>query len=478
MRAITIVFCMLALSDCSLAPHYEPPQVDTPVAYKEKGPWLHATPKSAALDRGPWWQMYGDPTLDSLEAKVICSNQNLKAALARFEEARAVLAEQRSAQYPSIVGVFNSARYGTSSNVANPAPTTVYNDQVLSANATYEVDVWGRVRNSVANAKSLAEASAADLFALDLSIHAELAKDYFSLRGDDAMQQVLDKSVTVYEKQFYLIHKRYKGGASSIADVDQAQSQLDNAKTLAADMHLKRSQLEHAIAVLIGEPPAVFSLATALPQAKKVTIVPQLPSTLLERRPDIAEAELKVQAANYNIGVARAAYFPAFNLSAGIGFESTSLGNLLSKPSLTWALGPTAASSLINNGNSPLITQTIFDGGKLVSLTQQAWAQYFETVANYREAVLKAYQEVEDNLTALRQLDKENMTQTSASFAANRAVKQAMFRYKEGLTTYLDVVVIQNIALQAELSKTNVQMRRQIASVQLIKALGGGYQKG
>jgi NodT family efflux transporter outer membrane factor (OMF) lipoprotein len=305
-------------------------------------------------------------------------------------------------------------------------------------------------------------------------MHAELANDYFALRGDDAAQRILDKTVIVYERALYLTRKRYEGGADPVGNVDEAQNQLDTAKTQAADMHLKRAQLEHAIAVLIGEDPSSFSLKPELKKNKLVTINPQLPSTLLERRPDIAEAELKVQAANYNIGVARAAFFPAFNLSATIGFESANLGNLLTRPSLVWALGPTAASALLNNGNQPVLSQTIFDGGRLIALSNQAYAQYCETVAEYRQTVLTAYQEVEDSLSALRQLDRENKTQTLATSAANRSVNQALTRYKDGLTTYLDVVIIQNIALQAELSTIDIRTRRQIASVQLIKALGGG----
>ncbi len=276
-------------------------------------------------------------------------------------------------------------------------------------------------------------------------------------------------------KRFILTRNRFKGGAVPISDWELAENQLYTARTLAADNRLKRAQLEHAIAVLIGQPPVTFSLPAAVHKTNWVTIVPPLPSILLERRPDIAEAELKVQAANFNIGVARAAFFPAFNLSAAIGFESQMFSNLLKASSLVWALGPTTASALLNNGSMPLVTQTIFDGGKLIALTGQAWAQYFEAVANYRQTVLTAYQEVEDSLVALRQLDQEYQTQTLATFAENRALNQAIYRYKGGLTTYLDTVIIQNPALQAQLSIIDILTRRHLASVQLIKALGGGY---
>ena len=472
--SIIFLFVMI-LSGCSFAPKYERPPMNVPTSYKESGKWLRAQPSSATLDRGPWWSMYGDPVLNELEAKVVCANQNIKAALARYDQARAVLAEQSAAYYPSLIGVFNASRQEASKNVANPLPVSLFNDKLLAVNLTYEVDLWGRVRNSVAVARSLTQASAADLAAIDLSLHAELASDYFALRGDDIAQHILDQSVVMYRKALYLTRKRYEGGAAPIADVDQAQTQYNAAKTQAADMRLNRAKLEHAIAVLIGQPPAAFSLAPSLSKAKCVAVVPQLPSTLLERRPDIAEAELKVQAANFDIGVARAAFFPALNLSAAIGYESTLFSNLLKRPSLAWSLGPTTASALLNDGSMPLLTQTIFDGGKLIALSQQASARYFETVANYRQTVLTAYQEVEDSLVALRRLDQENKTQTAATLAAKRAMSQAMYRYKGGLTTYLDVVVIQNIALQTELTSTDIRTRRQLASIQLIKALGGGY---
>lgn len=477
MRWLSPFVFFIILSGCSFAPTYERPSMPIPVTYKETGKWISAKPSSAVLDRGPWWDMYGDPVLNGLQDQVVSANQNLKAAMARLDQARAVVAVQRSAYFPSVIGLFNSFRQRVSSNTAAIRPVSVLNDNLLLANVTYEVDLWGRIRNSVAAATSLMRASAADVAAIDLSIRAELASDYFALRGDDESLRVLDETVSVYEKALYLTRQRYKGGVVPIADVDQAQNQLYTAKTLAAQTRLNRAQLEHAIAVLIGKLPAAFSLKPSRLHAKWVTIAPQLPSTLIERRPDIAEAELKVQAANSNIGVARAAFFPILNLAGGIGFESSALSNLLSRPSVVWALGPTSASALFNNSNKPLVTETIFDGGRLIALTHEACAQYFETVANYRQIVLSAFKEVEDSLVALRQLDQENHTQTIATTAANRAVAQAMYRYKEGLTTYLDVVVIQNIALQAQLSTIDIRTRRHLASIQLIKALGGGFKE-
>jgi NodT family efflux transporter outer membrane factor (OMF) lipoprotein len=477
MKHFIFLICFIFLSGCSFAPKYQRPPMIIPHAYKETGKWLQAKPTSASLDRGSWWRMYHDPILNQLEDRV-GANQNLRAAVARYDEARAILATQRSALYPNVIGVFNAYRQRVSENASNFSPSnkSPFNDVFLSTNLAYEIDVWGRVRNSVAAAKSLADASAADWAAIKLSIQAELASDYFSLRSADAAQRILDQTVVMYEKALFLTNKRFKGGASPAIDVDQAQSQLYTAKRLADDMRLKRALLEHAIAVLIGQTPATFSLKVAHFKDTWVVVAPSFPSTLLERRPDISEAELKVQAANYNIGVARAAFFPAFNISAALGFESAAFNTLLSRPSVVWALGPTAASALLNDGSMPLITQTIFDGGKLIALTRQACAQYFQAVANYRQTVLTAYQEVEDNLAALRQLDRERQQQTIATAAALRAANQSMFRYKGGLTTYLDVVVIQNLALQAQLANVDIHTRRQLASVQLIKALGGGFQ--
>ncbi len=477
MKRIWIVFCLFAFSGCSLAPTYHRPEMDIPSSYKENFKWSRATPENVAFEHGPWWQMYDDPVLNELEEQVSAANQNIKVALARYEAARAELNVARADYYPTILGIENSYRQQLSGNAANKPKHSLYSDNLLALNLQYEVDVWGRVRNSVAAASSSAQASAADLAAISLSLHAELANNYFTLRSDDAAQRVLDATVNAYQKALNLTRRRHKGGVVPVADVDQAQNQLDTAKTAAADMHLQRAQLEHAIAILIGQLPASFTLPPVRYKTKLVTIATDLPSSLLERRPDIAAAELRVEAANSNIGVTRAAFFPAINFSAGLGVESTIFSNLLSSPSRIWSLGPTAASALLNNGSLPLITQTIFDGGKIRALNDQAYAQYNETVAAYRQTVLSAYQEVENSLVAIYQLDREHRSQTSATHAANRALSQALYRYKEGLTTYLDVVVAQNIALQTELTNINISARRQVESVQLIRALGGGWRR-
>lgn len=472
---LCLFFLMNLLIGCSFAPPYHPPQINIPPHYKEDKNWLLAKPK-ASLNRGPWWELFQDETLNELEAQVICDNQNLKAAIARYEQARAALMIARSALYPNILGIGNANRVKGSRSVANPTPASIFNDFLLAVDVTYEVDVWGRVRNLIKEAGHLACSSAADVATLDLSLHAELAIDYFALRGRDASQKVLDKTVTTYQKALYITHQRYKGGAVSVLDLDQAQTQLDNVKTQATDNRIKRAQLEHAIAILIGRAPAEFTLSPLKHyHARKVTLTPLLPSTLLERRPDIASEEQLVQAANAHIGVARAAFFPAINLTSGIGYESKTIAKLLSAPSLIWSLGPSAILTIFNSSSLPLVTQTIFDGGKLFGLDKEAWEKYCETVANYKQTVLTAFQEVEDNLIALRELDNETKTQTAATKSANRALQQAWHQYHGGLTTYLNVVVEQTSALQNELTLIDIHTRRQIASVKLIKALGGGW---
>jgi len=477
MNYFILLLVSACLSACSLTPTYHRPTIAQPSHYKETGKWLRAKPKSAALGQGEWWQEYHDPILNALEARINCNNQTLKAALARFDEARAALKVAKAAYFPTITGVANVNRQQSSNAAANPPNRKLFSDYLVGVDLNYEVDLWGKIRNAVASARYQANASAADVAFVSLNLHAELAKDYFALRGADDVTRVLDETVVAYQRALSLTTYRFQGGASPALDVDEAKNQLETAKTAAADIRLQRAQLEHAIAILLGVPPADFTIKPKHTKPHFVVVTPHLPSTLLERRPDIAEAEYLVQAANARIGVARAAFFPDLNLAAAAGFDSGTLRNLLRSSSFVWSLGPTAATALLNNGSMPELTQIIFDGGRISGLTDEAWAVYCETVANYRQTVLTAYQEVEDNLAAIRQLDREYHTQSAATLAADKALAQAMYRYKGGLTTYLDVVVIQNIALQAEESDINIRTRRQLASVQLIRALGGGWMR-
>ena len=450
------------LAACSLAPEYHRPDVAVTDRYKEAGDWLPAAPDVANTARGPWWKAYGDADLDALEDKVTAANQDLKAALARYDEARAAAGVARAGYFPTVSATAGAARGRTSRTTETVAPVAESNNYIAGLDLTYEIDLWGRVRNQVAAGESRAQASAADLAAMDLSLHAELAMDYFTLRGADAAQDVVDQAVVSYEKALALTKYRHDGGVSSEADVDQAETQLENAKTLAAETHLTRAQLEHAVAVLVGENPSGFTLPAGTTQASAPPPVPGIPSKLLEQRPDIAASALRVEAANADIGVARAAYLPDFSFDAMGGFESATASRLFNAPSFIWSVGPSAA-------------LTLFDGGRISALSDEARAAYGEAVANYRQTVLSAFQQVEDQLIALRQLAAENETQTAAVNAAERSLAQANNRYHGGVATYLDVVVAQNTALQAERDAITLRTRRLNANVLLVKALGGGW---
>lgn len=462
---------ILTLMGCSLAPTYQRPAMPIPEHFKEPGTWVKIKKKPRIVTPDAWWEAFQDPVLNELEIKLTATNQDLRVAYAHYQEAFAIAQVARSNFFPTLQALFNADRQQNSSTVANPPTMVDYNQFLVGGFLSYELDAWGAIRNTVIASERLAKASAADVASIHLSLHAELASDYFALRGCDEQQRILDTTVAAYQKALYLTQKRYKGGASPIADVDEATTQLENAKTMAAEVHLRRAQLEHAIAVLVGEIPSNFSLLPAKLPNRFLAIAPNLPSTLLERRPDVVAAELRVQAANANIGVARAAYFPQFNLTGTAGYQSQSLSNFISKPSLFWSLGPLSLLSL----TQPIAEVTVFDGGRLRSLLNKAKASYYATVAAYRQTVLTAFQNVEDNLIALNQLDQEHRTQDAATRAAKKAWTQEQYRYQGGIVTFLQVVVVENAALQSELASVNVRTRRQIASIQLIKALGGGW---
>jgi NodT family efflux transporter outer membrane factor (OMF) lipoprotein len=435
-------------------------------AFKEAGDWKQAQPADAN-GRGAWWSIFQDSMLDGIEAQIIDANQDLKAAYARLLQARAATRIARSALFPTLNVGSSATRSRTSLNSPKfpPGAEPVGNNFDLEADLSYEIDVWGRVRNAVASARASQQASAADLAALDLAIHAELANDYFSLRSQDAQQQLLDKTVDDYSKALGLTENLYNGGAAALVDVAQAQAQLETARTQAADVRLQRAQTEHAIAVLLGRNPSAFHLdPSPLPDS---TAPPEIdlgmPSALLERRPDVSAAERRTAAANAQIGVARAAYFPVFSLAAAAGFDSTSASNWLTAPSRLWSAGPAAG------------LLTVFDAGLHRAQSAQARAAYDEQVADYRNTVLTAYREVEDNLAALRQLQQESISEAAAVQATATALQQAQYRYKAGLVTYLEVAIAENTSLQAQLANVSIQLRRMSASVLLVKALGGGW---
>jgi NodT family efflux transporter outer membrane factor (OMF) lipoprotein len=468
-RSAAVALAVLAaLGGCSLAPHYERPAMPAPPpAYKETAGWKIAAPADA-VPRGQWWQMFHDEDLDALEAQVSTANQSLKAALARLEQARAQTRAARSAWFPTLTAQASATRgetsvYAPTYLAGNPRTGDTF---IVGGDLSYEVDVFGRIRNTVAGARAAEAASAGDAAALDLAVHAELASDYFSLRGLDRQQQLLDLTVADYARALQLTENLYHGGASAIADVQEAQTQLESARTQAEDTRLRRAQTEHAIAVLIGQEASSFTLPArgADRDLAAPGFDPGMPSQLLERRPDVAAAERRVAAANAAIGVARAAYFPVFSLAGGAGTQALSTSNLLSAPAEYWSIGPQALF-------------TVFDAGLHAAQSAAAHAAYDEQVANYRGTVLTAYQDVEDNLAALRQLERENVSQTAAVTAAQGALEQANLRYRGGIVTYLEVVSTENAALAARLAAVDIQTRRVNATVLLVKALGGDWRQ-
>lgn len=476
-RAVIITIIILTLTACSFAPPYKQPAMNIPANYKETGQWIKIqSPPKLTKPNQPWWTLFHDKTLDELEHQVTCNNQNLKVALAQFMQARAYAQSVRSQLYPTLTGIGTVARQQNSrhANVNGVLPNLLYNTFLLGADLVYEIDAWGEVRNAVIAGDNLARASEYSLASIDLSLHAELASDYFALRGLDESQRMLDTTVIAYQKALYLTQQRHTGGIVPIADVDQATTQLENAKTLATDTRLKRAQLEHAIAVLVGEAPGNFTLKPRKARQRKVMMLPDLPSSLLQHRPDIAAAARRVQAANANIGVAKAAFFPQFNLISLLGVQSTKINNLFSVPSLFWSLGPSTALTLIQ----PEMSVILFDGYKLQAQLKYAKASYFESVSQYRQTVLTALQEVEDALVSIHRLQQENQTQTISTRAAQDAWFQEAQRYKGGIVTFLEVVVTENQALQAKLALIDIQTREQLSYVQLIKALGGGWCEG
>jgi NodT family efflux transporter outer membrane factor (OMF) lipoprotein len=463
-----ILLLIGTLTACSFAPVYKTPQsVAVPTAYKESAEWKTAEPLDNQ-NRGDWWAIFQDPQLDELEKKAGDANQDLKAGFARLQQARAATRIARADLFPTLTVGSSAARSRTSTNSPDfpRGAEPVGNNFDLQADLSYEVDVWGRVRNAVTSAKASQQASAADLATLNLAIHAEVATDYFTLRAEDAQQALLDKTVADYTRSLQLTQNLYDGGGAAIADVAQAQAQLETARTQAADVRLQRAQSEHAVAVLLGENPSVFrQQVNPLPlELLPPSIDPGLPSSLLERRPDIATEERRGGVANTQTGVARAAYFPVFSLAAAAGFDSTSSSNWLNAPSRLWSIGPAAG------------LLTVFDAGRHRAQSAQAKAVYDEQVAGYRGTVLAAYQEVEDNLAALRQLQQESVSEAAAVTATGTALQQAQYRYKAGLVTYLEVATTENTALQAQLSNVTIELRRMNASVLLVKALGGGWQ--
>ncbi len=459
------------LSGCAKHVAYTPPSApvppafreDPPLAFKESGQWKQADPADA-FARGEWWTIFHDPDLDKLERQVDVSNENLRVVQARYGEARAYVAQQKSARFPlvSTGPQITGQRFSNNKTLAPPANLNNYGDFMLPVDLSYELDVWGRVRNVVAAAAQSAQASAADLETVRLSLHAEVAADYFNLRGLDEEGRILNGAVDAYAKALELTQSRFDGGIANRAEVEEAKTQVEATRAQAIDVTEKRAQLEHALAVLTGQPPENFHLPGKPGRLEPPVIPAGLPSTLLERRPDIAGAERRVASANSEVGYAKASFYPQLVLSLTGGFEGGSIASWLAWPSRLWAIGPSAV-------------QPLFDAGRRRAELDQARANYDATVANYRQQVLGAFQQVEDNLASLRILEEEAERQERAITAARRAEELSMERYKGGLVTYLEVVTAQNIRLQNERAGVDLQRRRMEASVYLVKALGGGW---
>ncbi|MDE3108534.1 MAG: efflux transporter outer membrane subunit [Acidobacteriota bacterium] len=454
---------LLALGGCSVGPKYARPSAEVPRSFKEASGWKVAQP-SAAIGKGEWWKVYSDPELDSLERQITVSDQTLKIAQERFVQARAAIGIAHAPALPNVTAGVAGSRNRQSQNRAlfGGAAPVEYSDVQLPVDASYEPDVWGRVRRSVEAAHSEAQASAADLASVDLSLHAELALDYFQLRGLDSQAQLLDSTVVSYEKALELTQNRYQGGLSSELDVAQAQTQLETTRAEAVDVGVQRAAFEHAIAVLIGTSSASFTLQPLPLTLGPPSISAGLPSDLLERRPDIAAAERRVEEANAQIGVARAAYFPNLLLTGSGGFESTTITNLLSGASGFWSLAGSAA-------------ELVFDGGARRGINEQVRSVYRASVDQYRQTTLVAFQEVEDNLAALRILESESKVEDAAVTAAQHALDLSSTRYKGGVANYLEVTTAESVALNDERAAVDIATRRMTASVLLIKALGGGW---
>ena len=472
--ALGALTLLLFAGGCKVGPNYKTPSAamapsfnvqpgETPPPAAPGVGWKHAQPGDDKL-RGKWWESYNDPQLNELEERVSVSNQNLKAALAQYTQALAAVQQFRSNYFPtlSISPNYSRTRLSTNRPVGVPTTGNPYTDLVASGSATWEPDLWGNIRRTVQAARANAQASNADLANVDLSLRSELAMDYFELRGLDTQKQLLDDTIQEYQRFLELTISRFHGGVATDADVAQAQTQLDQTIAQDIDIGVARAQFEHAIATLTGQPASTFSLAAAPLTLTLPTVPVGVPSEMLERRPDVAAAERRAAAANEQIGIAIAAYYPQVNLGGSGGFESSRAGNLFQGPSSLWSLGGSA-------------TELLFDAGRRHALTVEARAGYDVEVANYRQTVLQSFQDVEDQLAALSILNEEAAAQQRTVADAERSLSILTNQYKGGLTIYLQVITAQAVELANRRTAADITTRQFAASVQLVKALGGGW---
>jgi NodT family efflux transporter outer membrane factor (OMF) lipoprotein len=455
---------ILLLSACSLAPPLKIPVVPAGDAYKEIGPWTQAQPADR-LPRDSWWALYGNAELDGLEIRLIDGNPTLAAALANYAQARALADQARAGLFPTLGLNASAARNRESINAPLRGPTTptYFNTNTLGGSVSYELDLWGQIRNEVAAGEANAAASAADLENARLSLIAQLVQDYIQLRSLDRDSAIFDETVQNFTRALELTVQRHDAGIAPGLDVAQAQTQLNAARSQAAQTLAQRALMEHAIAALLGVSASTFSLKPQIVAIELPQTPSGVPSTLLERRPDIAGAQRRMIAANANIGVARAAYFPTLTLGAQGGFQSTAVSNWLSAPSSFWALGPNALLSL-------------FDGGLRRAQVAQARAEFDASAANYRSIAVSAFQQVEDSLATINHFHDASIEEKAAVDAAQRTLDFSMALYKQGATDYLTVVTSQTALLQTQLEALNLDTIQLTASVDLIRALGGGWE--
>jgi len=459
----------MLLASCMVGPKYSKPQAPSAPAYSEQPPatfentpgWKTAQP-SDAMNRGKWWEIFGNSDLNALEEQVDLANQSLKVAEANYRQARSEIQFNRSNLFPTISAGALITHNRTSSNNPTGLPGREYGLFEVPLSASWEPDLWGRVRRSITSAKELTQASAADLANVKLVLETDLAIDYFEARGLDAQKKLLDDTVVAYQKALDLTQNRYTGGVASRVEVEQARTQLQQTQAQDIDLGVARAQYEHAVAVLIGKVPEGYHLPNE-PLGQTPPPIPLgVPSQLLERRPDIAGAERRLASANEQIGIARAAYFPDLVITGTAGLQAGSIMNWFTWPSRYWSAGPQ-------------ISQTLYDAGRRRAALQNAEAAYDSNVANYRQTSLTAFQEVEDSLAALRVLEEEAAKQHEATTSAENSLQLSLNRYKGGLVTYLEVTTAQGIALSNERTDVDLMRRRMDASVQLIRALGGGW---
>jgi NodT family efflux transporter outer membrane factor (OMF) lipoprotein len=466
LSTITAAIALL-ITGCAVGPEYVRPTTPEASSYKEAGDWVTAAPADA-LDRGPWWQLFNDPVLNDLAARVEVSNQNVAAAVAAYAQARAVVAEQRAGLFPSVTLGGGATRSGNGGGTASANSGLSQGNRSntnyqASLGASWEPDVWGRLQSVATGAAATAAASAADLATARLSAQGELAVNYLSLRQQDAQQALLASTLAGYARALDITQNRYTAGIAAKTDVLQAQTQLANAKADQAGLQRTRAQLEHAIAVLVGQAPGNFTLAAVPDYKPTVPDVPVgVPSTLLQRRPDIAAAERRVANANAQIGVAKAAYYPSLSLNASVGTAASRVADLFSAPAAVWSLGLSAA-------------QVLFKGGALDARLDGATAAHAQATARYRQVVLSAFQNVEDQLSASRVLQTQQALRAQASSAADQVEQQVLNRYRSGQVSYTEVITAQTTALNARRALVQSSADRQTTAVALIQSLGGGW---